>query len=285
MKDKIEVKLCQYFDEHWYKITYEKDKKEIVDYYPSTTTKLSVISKPGLTRWYGDIGTREALKRTKDTSDRGSRIHNAVEVFLKGGVVIYQPHYGPRIVPNYSKEEIAEISKKYHGIVSILTEQDEMLDVWKVQKLFEILKPETFGIELIVWSHENREAGTIDMVLKLDEGIYEGINRKKLELAEGYYICDLKTGGIYDEAYMQLASYSAMFKERYPKLEIMGGLIIHTGSSTKSGIPGLSLIYREKKAMIEDYRDFRAVAQMWERQNKNAMPRLLEFPSIIANDI
>lgn len=276
----MKIKQVTWFDEHWYKI--EEDKKPAV-YYPSTTTKLQAIAKPGLIRWYGDIGTREAKKRTRDAGDRGSRIHYALQVMAMGGAIIYDP---PKLkgVPKeekYTPEEMQKIREEYKNVFT-LENQDEMLDVYKVKQLFKILKPEILGIEQVVYSVKNKEAGTVDIVIGISGGKYEGIMSKPITLPEGILVLDYKSGSLYDEASMQLASYTAMYKELNPESNLVGSMIVHTGSSTKTGIAGLSLVYKTMEELREDYKDFRAVAQMWKRQNKNAMPKLLEFPALIS---
>jgi len=273
---KIKVKQVQWFDEHWYRIDYVDGS---VDYFPSTTTKMQVLDKPGLTMWYGSLGSREAKKRTMDAADRGSRIHNALEIMGGGGAVVYQHLQHP----NYNGEELYEIKKKYKEVV-ILERQDEMLQVWKVQKLFKILDPVFLEREKIVWSTKYREAGTIDIVLGIRGGKYEGIARKPVELEEGIYITDYKTGNLYDEAKMQIADYIEMFIERFPqhKNKVKGGLIIHTGARNRTGIPGLSLIYIPMAEVKKDFVDFRHVAAMWDRKyGPEKKPRLLDFPAII----
>jgi len=270
-----EVKLISFFDEHFYKIYFPNGK---IDYFPSTTTKLSIIDKPGLRRWYASLGEREAKKRANDAADRGSRIHHAAQVMAMGGCVIYQPIQRP----NYNSEELLNLKKKYHDLY-FLEHQDEMLDVWKIQKFFEKVNPLIIGTETIVYSVKNREAGTIDLVIKIKENCkIEGVNKEPFELEKGIWICDYKTGNLYDEARMQLASYFEMFKEVSElRDQLKGALIIHTGSKSRIGIPGLNVIKLTPEELKIDYADYRHTAAIWERKNKLAMPKLFEFPSML----
>jgi len=271
-----EVKMIEFFDEHWYKVYLPDDK---VDYYPSTTTKLSIIDKKGLLRWYASLGEREARKRMTEAADRGSRIHHAAQIMAMGGCVIYQPIQHP----NYDGDELFKLKKQYHDLY-ILEHQDEMLDVWKIQKFFEKVNPLIIGTEIIVYSTKYREAGTIDLIIKIrEDGVFEGINKEKLILEKGVYICDYKSGNLYDEARMQLSSYGEMFKERSElRNEFKGALIIHTGSKTRTGIPGLTVVKITNEEMKIDYTDYRHTAAMWERKNGiDKKPRLLEFPSLL----
>ena len=85
MKDS-DIILCEWFSEHWYKIN-----KNPVEYYPSVTTKKSEKAQPFLAIWRGDIGNREADLRMNESSESGTRQHNAFWAIANGGVVIYQP--------------------------------------------------------------------------------------------------------------------------------------------------------------------------------------------------
>jgi hypothetical protein len=47
--------------------------------YPSVTTVLQVLNKPGLMRWFGRVGNDEADRISKDARELGTRIHRACE--------------------------------------------------------------------------------------------------------------------------------------------------------------------------------------------------------------
>ena len=123
----MEIKLVEWFDEHWYKIIKED---ETVDYFPSTNTKLRVVAKPYIGKWRGDIGNREADLRMFEAGERGTRIHHAWYTLTTGGIVIFNPWQRP----NYSAEDISKLQDEYSGKVSVVQYQDEMLDIWKLQK-------------------------------------------------------------------------------------------------------------------------------------------------------
>lgn len=52
--------------------------------YPSVTAVLDVISKPGLLLWYGKNGTEECKRILKESADKGTAVHEAVERELFG---------------------------------------------------------------------------------------------------------------------------------------------------------------------------------------------------------
>ena len=41
---------------------------------------------------------------------------------------------------------------------------------------------------------------------------------------------------------------------------------------------------RTREELLIDYEDYRHVAAIWERQNKNAMPKLLTFPNMVKKE-
>jgi hypothetical protein len=272
----MQIKAIQYFDDRFYKITHDDGLSE---FYPSVTTKLNASPKPFLAKWRGDIGNREADHQMNDACEKGKRIHWACQLFLKGGIVIYNPYS----IPNFTPEQIDALKQK--GEIFTIQDQDEMWQVSKFQKWITIVQPEIIAIESMVYNEQYKEAGTLDLLLKINEGKYCIAGKTPLELPPGRYVADLKSGGHYDESSLQVAAYAEMVNNDPSNAEhkddVKGTLVIHLNSIVKTGIPGLSTYYRNQEEIKEDFQQYRHVAQVWEDQNKNAMPRLLEFPSII----
>lgn len=281
---KTEIKLVEWFDDHWYKV--QIDEKEH-RYIPSVSTKLGVTAKPFLARWRGDIGNREADIRSAEASDRGSRIHHGWYTLTTGGLVVYNPWRHPI----FSSSELEKLSVENAGNLTVMQNQDEHYDLVKLTEWCVRVKPQFIASELTVCDLSNNDAGTTDNVMWIQGGKYEINGSKGLLLPEGLYIVDLKSGKqVDDDAYMQMAAYAKCFQwmrengwlEHLPELakqEIVGSLIIHTGSSTRTAIPGLSTIFRSRDEMSDDYSDYRAVSKIWERKNKDAKPKVFEFPS------
>jgi len=268
------IRKVEWFDDRYYRI----ERNGSTDYYVSVTTKLSTVSKPFLAKWRGDIGNREADLRVFEASERGTRIHSAWETFTTGGLVLYQPHRSPK----YLQADLDAYMKEYDGHVELVRYQDEMLQVNKLAQLWDILKPEQVGAEVIVFSDKYREAGTADNIWKIKEGKYPINGRTPLFIPGGTYIVDLKSGKVVDDdAYMQTASYGNSYSEMNPKIAVDGTLILHTGSSNKSGIMGLGVHLRNKEQLKQDFQDFRAVSTVWERKHPNFQPNLFEFPALL----
>ena len=274
----IKIKMIEWFDDHFYKVELDAEKDgEIITntiYLPSTTTKLQAAPRPFLARWRGDVGNREADLRMFDACNKGSRIHYAcLKVYLNGGAVIYNPVQRPQFTP----AAISELALKIGKEIFVLQDQDEMWQVEKFRRWMNILNPEILGYEDIVYDLENKEAGTRDLFLKIKAGKYEISGKKVVELPEGYYITDLKSGNqIGDEAYWQTADYAKMSES--DDIKIQGTLILHLNASTTSGF---TTHVRLGEQVDEDYKTYRHVAAVWEAKNKNLQPELLEIPNII----
>lgn len=268
------IVLVEWFDDHWYKVS----KDGFTHFLPSVTTKLGVVDKPGLARWRGDVGNREADLRMYDAGQRGKRIHWAWEMVLTGGVVIYDPWQ----IPVYTEEGIADLKAKYGDKVAILRTQEEMIQVVKLKKQYDALRPQVLGVEMKVYDIEARDAGTIDHIYEIETGMYHVSGTKPLPINKGIYIVDLKTGSyIDDNVWMQLAPYGYMYEKMTGK-KIAGALVSHTSSSMKGNIPGLKTMIRDRKTLLEkDYPDYRHAVALWERNHEGESPVEMQFPSLI----
>lgn len=271
----MNIKLVEYVNEHWYKVA---DEKGVPRYIPSVTTKLSIKEKPFLGRWRGDIGNREADLRLYDAQQKGKRIHWAWETALKGGCVIFDPWQAPV----YNEKQISDLRETYKGNLAILRTQDEMLHIHRLKQQFDILKPEVIEVERTVYDLENNDAGTIDHVYKIKEGVYAISGAKPIHLDEGVYVGDLKTGNVVeDDVWLQIAPYLVMY-EKLTGLTVVGGLVSHTGAKTTRGIAGLSTMVRSRQVIIdEDYPDYRRASDLWMRDHKDDQPERYELPSLI----
>lgn len=268
------VIMASYFDEHWYKVT----QNSVAHYIASVTTKLDVERKYAIEIWRGNLGNREADIKMHDASERGKRIHYALSLYLTGGIVLYNPWNAPI----YTDEQIAEMKESVNGLLIVLRNQDEMLDVWKLQRFFEIVKPEVCYSEKIVYSIEKDIAGTLDVAMEIKAGSYPVNGSKPLIIPKtGLYIADLKTGKTVEESFFrQLAPYSYAFEEMgLGKPE--GALILHTGATTKSAIPGFSVKICSREALPSYLDDYFHLAAIWKRNNPNAGPDIFDFPSKI----
>lgn len=268
------IELIEYFSEHWYKIV----QGDQVHYLPSVTTKLGIVRKDGLDRWRGDIGNREADLKMYEAANKGKREHFAFETLLKGGTVVYEPWQHSKM----SSAEIQALREKSQGNIVVLRTQEEMYNLHKLKRQLDILKPEIIAVEIKVFDLHRKDAGTIDHVYKIKEGTYEIAGKTPLHLPGGIYIGDLKTGNYLDDnVWLQLAPYAYCYEKMFG-VTIAGALVTHTGSTIKSGIPGLKTLARSRETLLtRDYTDYRHAAALWERNHADATPELYEIPTII----
>ena len=252
-----EIKRVEYFDDRFYKVE-EK-------YYPSVTTILNVIDKPGLARWRGDVTNKEADRIMIEAQDKGSRIHYAWEVYCNGGSIGYY---------KWQSEEKPECDFAF-------TNQHEMVDLIKLIEFRKLLKPDILSSEATVYSDKHEYAGTIDNVFSIEKDVDLVNGRAKDTIEKGLYIVDLKTGKtVSDEAYMQLAAYAKAYEETGLGT-VKGAMILHTGSTTKTGIPGFSLKLRSKEKLEQDFNDFLNAKALWHRKNPNMQPKIFDFPRVV----
>lgn len=268
------IVLVEWFDDHWYKVV----KEGTTHWCASVTTKLGIIDKPGLARWRGDIGNREADLRMHSQGDRGKRIHWAWATALEGGAVIYDPWQNPV----YTPETIAELTKKYNGKVAVIRTQDEMFQIDKLRRQYAILKPKVLAVEVKVYDLTSKTAGTIDSVFELETGMYMVNGAKQVPINKGIWIGDLKSGNwLGDEANYQTGKYLEMY-ERMFDVKCAGTIITHTAASTKKGIPGLGTYIRTREQVFdEDIPMFNKIAAVWDAQHKDDQPETFQFPSVI----
>ena len=192
------------------------------------------------------------------------------------GTVIYNPFQNP----NYTKEQIKEIESKANGIL-ILENQDEMYDLYKLQEWHKIVEPKIEASELIVYSEKNKEAGQLDSLMYIKDGKYKINGATEVHIAEGLYVVDLKTGkAMPDSAFMQISAYAGCYIEM-TKEPIQGGIVIHTGAKTKSGIAGLATYVKSIGELKADYVKYRAVSKVYELNFADATPKIFSFPSLI----
>lgn len=272
-----EVIQATWFDDRWYKIKIEKEHR----YIASVTTKLSVERKEGIDRWRGDVGNREADLRMNEASHRGKRIHYAWWVYVMGGTIAYNPWEAPI----YTDEEIGKM-KAATPYFMVLSSQDEMLQLWKLQRFFEAVNPKVLHAELIVYSIEDDIAGTMDNAFMIEKGTYPVNGARGLVIPKtGIYVTDLKTGKFLDDhVWRQLAPYAVA----YAKMghgEAEGGLVLHTSATTRSGIQGLAVLSQSAEELKEDFEDYKHLAAIWKKNNPNAGPMVFEFPSLIRRKI
>lgn len=252
----------EYFDDRFYKLIsisaattkFIKEKHGIDAsknpiYLPSSTTLLGLIVRPYLLGWYGDVGTDTAKYRSEKAKQLGSHIHELAKTLFEGGKLLASDF-----------------------------KQEAWVQVYRIQQWFESFKPEIVWTEHTVYSLEHFYAGTLDLCIELKGGKYDTGYDKPIELPQGKYILDLKTGKSIDRLYYyQLASYKVAHEEMTGD-KIVGTLILHTQADTKRG---WKIIYRNIKEIETDFEMFTSIARVWKVENKDLTPKVFELPGEI----
>lgn len=274
----LNIKHVQWFDERFYRVEYYENDVLKIKFLPSVTTKLGVTSKPFLAKWRGDVGNREADMVVFTSQQRGKRLHDAWYKMCMGGEVIFNPWDRPI----FTKEQIDESIAKHNGLVSVIQFQEEMLHLVRLYKWVEIVKPKFLFSEKTVYSLKHNDAGTIDTACWIAGGEYWVNGSAPLVIPAGNYILDLKTGKEVDhDAYLQTATYLKCAEEVDPTTKYNGTIILHTQSKVRKGIEGLSTLLHTRAEAEEHYLEYRVVAELWDRRNKDAMPKFFEFPATL----
>lgn len=285
-----DVKQIEYFDTRYYKILYEvaervkgKLKKQLFEqYFPSVTEILGAYPKDFLAKWRGDVGNERADQIVADSQRLGSFIHNAAEVLANKGALIYNS-YGKEI---YSEKELTAIRKKYKDNVAIVRFQSEFIQLYRIWKFFNAIKPTSIETEQTVYSVKHKYAGTTDLLMYIEEGEYDISGSKPLQLDEGFYVGDYKTGKYSSETHlMQLAAYINAIKEGLPDLNIRGGLVIQPNQEKiTTGIPGLKTTYMSMAEQAKMFQHFLSVYTVYKIKKPVPDPKEFSMPSLLTLD-
>lgn len=273
----MNIPSAMWFDDRFYKVK-ENDQEHII---ASVTTKLGIEDKPFLYRWYAELGWDQARKKLHEAGERGKRIHYAWYIYQMGGVVLYNPFQSP----NFSEEQIKEYATSHNGLIAVISDQSEMVAVWKLQRFLEISKAKIVHLEMTVFSVKDKIAGTLDGALLLEKGTYDVNGAKGLVIPEtGIYIADLKSGNVVsDSAWAQVASYAEAYASmgfEAPK----GGIILHTSASTRKGIEGFSAELKTTAELRPHFEIFKHLSAVFDARNPNMGPRAFEFPIVIKKE-
>lgn len=238
-----QLETISWFDDRFYKILTDK-----IEFYPSVTTILGITNKPWLTKWYADLGYEVAKYRSKQAAIKGSLIHESI-YRLKAGHELY-----------------------YEEFV-----QEVWLQIYNYTLYIENLKPKFLANEMTVFSHTNKIAGTLDELVRIQEGEYNTGFSKPIKLVGGNYVGDIKSGNEDNKTYFKQLSAYVKCVEEMGLCQVDGAFIIYTNSTTKQGWK-LEFINKQE---IEYYYDiFLACLKVYNDSNTDK-PVVRELPRII----
>lgn len=272
--------MVEWFDSHWY---HKRDLDgKILGSQPSVTTVIgATYPKPEIEFWRSQVGYREANKVMNEAADAGSRIHYAIQTYLSGGVVLYQPPMFKK--PNFTSEDIEKIKSAVDGRVFILSSQEEMAKFHSWREWFKSIKGiKVMGVEQIVYSdllcaepdgHTETlggSAGSVDQIYWLDANSLV-LNGEPQEHLPTLLIHDVKTGKPSPEHKIQIAAYAKLY-------EFM------TGGGTPSGLISYVGVQKIKQELIDreeieaTWEIFLHLKAVWNAKFKKGEPKTFDFP-------
>jgi len=254
LREALQSEMVNWFDQHYYRIGSK--------FYPSVTTVLGASPKWYLGNWRGDVGNVEADRIMKEAQIHGSNVHGFLNHLLNGGSLIFNQ----------------ETNEKGHINVR---DQFEFLHIYKVVQFLNIVKPKILMSEEIIWSDKYEFAGTMDLLMDVEEGEYPVNGAKPIFLDGGVYVADLKTGkSIGNEAFWQTSAYAEALKE-HTGLQVTGTMILHTQSGNAKGIEGFGIKVRNSEEVSLDFENFLKVYEVWKIAPNPAKPKIFQMPQTL----
>lgn len=158
--------------------------------YPSVTTVLQIIHKPGLAKWREHLGTKEANQIAREAADIGKEIHKHCEVV--NGL--------------FKKGNLSQVRSYPVSLISM--PQIKSYTSWLLDNVEEVV-----GFEKTIISKKFGYAGTTDLLCRFygDTALTVG---------------DIKTSNnVWPDMGLQLAAYAQALKE--DGYDVERGVIIH----------------------------------------------------------
>lgn len=234
-------------DERWYVIDSESKITGLPEYkYIPSVTWISGHYPKGIAfyKWLADKGWDEAEAIKSAAGDKGSKVHKAIEWWLKGNEVRIDSKF-----QNPTTEQVEELTLDEYNCVKSFTD-------WWIEN-----KPELLKTEIVVVSEKYGYAGTLDLIVKINGEVW---------------IVDIKTGqSVWPEYELQLSAYKqaawveeSLFEEK-PKLAIL-----------QIGYKRNKNNYKWNE--IEDkFPLFLAARQIWANENDGTIPAQKDYPIVL----
>jgi len=232
-------------DERFYSKPSKSVKTGLPEYkfVPSVTWVCSFYPKGiAFYRWLADKGWDESIALRDAAGARGSKVHSAVELLVRGESITIDS-----VFLNTMTGEFEELGPdEYEAVVAFSN--------W-----FESVKPTVVGSDFTVWSDVHNYAGTVDLLLKIKDK-----KTGKLET----WIVDIKTGQhVWKEQELQVSAY------KYATVDAVDAklAILQVGYRRNKN--------KYKFTEIEDCFDLFLVAkQLWAVDNEGVNPTQKDFP-------
>lgn len=184
--------------------------------YPSVTTVLSIIRKPYLERWRGEIGNDNADFIMEEAGELGSEVHDIAEAINRGepwAAATYETHLMAEAYEKWFTANVKEVVYVEHAIVNTV-----------------------YGY-----------AGRLDLC-----AVIRGDRLPSL--------LDIKTGGLYPDAFLQLAAY-----QKALPIKTKRRLVVHIDKKA----PGKLAVKEAERDLETDYRMFLYCLELYRYFNRS----------------
>lgn len=255
-------------DERWYLKSQPNEVTGLPEYKaaPSSTWIASYYPKgTEYYRWLADRGWDEAEAIKQEAGDKGSRVHLAIEMILKGE----EFRIDTKVLDRTKSTESNTVSSELTF--------EELLCVQSFINWFNAVKPEVIATERTIFSDIHNFAGTVDFICRID-----GVP----------YVIDFKTSkAIYRAHEIQVSSYRMALENGENPVEELNANGTQTGkmvdlSGLKTAI--LQVGYTRNKAgykftEIEDaFPLFKVAQQIWHREAGSQDIKQYDFPIVLS---
>lgn len=210
-------------------------------HYPSVTTILNIINKPGLMYWYGKHGTAKATEIKKRSAVLGKRTHKYVEMDTIGKGKKYKDRLTRKGIFHRASGE---------ALLGMFNQYETFKHIFKYRPI---------KAEKTVYSDKYKYAGTLDNLGWI-------WHKKRTWLV----LCDWKTSGkVYWDALLQCVAYFKALHEASPGCKIEGICCVAFNKEDPRALPDMRVITNPK---LIDYlfKAFLAARTLWLAQQKMA---------------
>ena len=234
-------------DERWY-------GNPDIGWFPSVTFITSYYPKgAGYDRWLADKGMDKAEEVKKIAGEKGSAVHNAIDIILKGETI----NCDDKFIDSQTLREREYSAEEWEAINSFV-------------KWWKSINAKILSNEFMIIDTDNGYGGTVDILAEID-----GVP----------YIIDIKTSkAVYASHEIQISAYAETVKNQGLK-DKEGKEIIKPGTELKLGIIQVGYQMNKNKYKFTEVENkfplFLSVRKIWEEENKNVSPKQYELPTTI----
>jgi ATP-dependent exoDNAse (exonuclease V) beta subunit len=197
---------------------------------PSVTTIISRLSKPALIQWAADMAVRHILLNVQDTAG------TSYAVFEQVCAEARKAH-------QTAKEDAGDIGKVVHRLAEDIQAGH---DVGRPELATELAEATPEQLSLVLncliglkqW-FDKQELGVFECERRVfsRQHMYAGTTDRFGVINRHYAVLDFKTGGIYDEAWYQMAGYEVAVREELGITEPIWHYLIHLNKHTGECVP------------------------------------------------